>query len=244
MGRNTVSPGEQKMKNQSSKSKFAKVLSAFSRLTPPSQAAVQENAVVGLVDMIDSTRISNTVDLQSDWELRRQFMEAAEARANEFGLLILNFTGDGFLFMVHPDSEKDWRPSLLAFYSSLTADFENILRTVAAEIAPEETGLRFGVSRGTVMLGTIDPHAAHFTAVGPDVNLAARLCAKAGRNEIVLSSRVKWAFEGHLDLWSPEDKSYESVKGFNGTFPVTHVRVPRRSDLSDLKFGSLAPRAA
>jgi class 3 adenylate cyclase len=216
---------------------FAKVLSVFSQ-------RVQENAVVGIVDIIASTQISNSVDLQTDWEMRRQFMEAANTRAQEFGMLMLNFTGDGFLFMVNPLLAEDWRPNLLAFYSSLTCDFEGILRTVASGIAPEESGLRFGVSRGTVMLGAIDPSATHLTAVGADVNLAARLCAKAGRNEIVLSSRVKWAFEDHLDVWAPEDKSYESVKGFNGTFPVTHVHVPRRFNTSDFNCDSLSSRAA
>lgn len=181
--------------------------------------------VVGLVDMVASSQISNSMDLLADWELKTRFLSAATKRAEETGMIMLNHTGDGFLFLANYSGREDWAENLMRFHELLTADFALILKTYSDVIGHVESGLRFGVSAGPMILGWIgDSSHRQFMAVSPEVNLAARLCACAQVNEMVLSSRVAALMsKNQLGARKTLSKEHSGLKGFSDAVPAIHV---------------------
>lgn len=179
-------------------------------------------AVVGIVDIVGSTRISNSVDLFTGWDIKERFFECANNRAKENGIVILNSTGDGFLFLANYQNGQAWVESLIRFYEKLTEDFAGILET-CADSNYMESGLRWGISAGPIVLGWMGAHPDALIAAGPDIDLAARLCALAGTNEMVLSSRVSQMMSDVLKRYEQEKRVCGGLKGFNDDIPVVRV---------------------
>ena len=174
---------------------------------------VVERAVVGFADIVSSTEIANSVDLQTEWLLKESFLIAATKRANEHDVIVLTHLGDGFLFLANYRDSSAGSANIVAFYEHLTRDFKAILEELAPRTGPIVSGLRFGVACGPTLVGWLGENQAYFTAIGPEVNLAARLCRKAGLNELVASARG-WEALGELpETWSSEHRTYR-LKGF------------------------------
>jgi class 3 adenylate cyclase len=181
-------------------------------------------AVVGFVDIISSTSISNHIDLETGFEMKQRFLHAATERANESGMIMLNHTGDGFLFLANYGGDDAWAKRLVQFHRALTSDFDGLLSDLRRRAAiRSESGLRFGVSCGPVLLGCLGASATCFTAVGPDVNLASRLCDVAGRNEFVATRRVWDHLKQVLPGWPASFRNYDSLRGFDGVINAVHV---------------------
>jgi len=201
------------------------------------------NAVIGIVDIIASSKISNAVDIDVDWELRTRFFAAARERAAETGVALLHHTGDGFLFMLVPDECADWADRLLKFHAKLTFDFQAILQALRISTAGVQSGLRFGVSAGPVLVGSLDglDHDKH--VVGPDVNLAARMCAVAKANELVLSSRVWHLMKRALHRKTARRESYRGLKGFQFEIHALHLKPEAQVEIHPPRLASVPPRA-
>lgn len=187
-----------------------------------SHKTVIENAVVGIVDMVSSTKLSNAVDVLTDWEIKERFFQAAQLRAAETGMLLLNLTGDGFVFLVNPKGGFDWAASLREFQTLLVADYREILADYAAEIGNVKSGIRFGVAQGPIVVGQIAGQERRL-AVGAAINLAARLCATAKVDEMAMSSSV-WEVYGTL-VFNAEAAmcAYPQLKGFDHVLVGFHV---------------------
>jgi class 3 adenylate cyclase len=186
---------------------------------------VVPNAVVGFADLIGSTKIGNTVDLETDWKLKETFLTAATVRATECGMVVLNQMGDGFFFVANFGNVEGWEKNLLVFYERVTADLQQILMSLRAEIGEIDSGIRFGVSKGPVMLGLIGTGGqSYFTAMGAEVNLAARLCAAAGPNEMVVSSIVGHYMQTVLVGRETESRIHSNLKGFSSGVPTIHIK--------------------
>lgn len=200
------------------------------------------SAVVGFADIIASSKISNSVDLETDWELKEKFIVAATQRATECGMVVLNQLGDGFLFLANYRNDESWTKNLLLFYEMVTADLETILESLSTEIGTIRSGIRFGVSSGPIMLGWIGDNQSYFTAMGPDVNLAARLCSVAGNNEIVLSSRAWHEMKSVISDKEVTHITYNDLKGFDFEVPAVHFHAAaeKKAEKSTLKPKSSA----
>ena len=181
-------------------------------------------AVVGVVDIVSSTQISNSLDLYTNFTFKRSFLKAASQRAKESNIMILNDTGDGFLFLANDENSSNWCMNLASFYENLTSDFQDILRHTNDLTGQQlQSGLRFGVSCGPVILGGLGDKSSQITAVGSIVNLAARLCSRADVNEIVFSARVWETLRTVLPDWKVEKRIYGDLKGFNSDVSVLHA---------------------
>lgn len=193
-----------------------------------------KNAVAGFADIMSSTAIGNSVDLFTDWELKERFLEAATRRATASGLIVLTHLGDGFLFLANYRETDEWPYNLISFYEHLTDDF----RKIAAELRPKlggiETGVKFGVAMGPVVVGFIGKDQSYFTAMGPDVNLASRLAALAGPNEIVLGTRVWHYLKPVLIGWSSDSRIHNNVKGFTEPIPAVHIKPRSMQSVANL----------
>jgi class 3 adenylate cyclase len=83
------------------------------------------------------------------------------------------------------------------------------------------------------MVGFLGKGQSYYTAIGPEVNLAARLCAQAKPNEVVLSEKMWVHLKELAQNWKPLAVTYESLKGFEGPVVGVHVSPQSRSLLSE-----------
>ncbi|MBL7670630.1 MAG: adenylate/guanylate cyclase domain-containing protein [Bdellovibrionaceae bacterium] len=191
------------------------------------QKKILPNAVVGFADIVSSSAISNIVPLIIDWELKEKFLEAATKRAIQSDMVVLTHLGDGFLFLANYNESSQWYYNIISFYEGLVSDFKQIVQELNLHTIEIETGVKFGVSGGPVIVGFLGKSQSYFTAIGPDVNLAARLCALANVNQIVFSSRVWHSIKPLLMGWDFETQLHSDIKGFD--YPISAVRVSPRS---------------
>jgi class 3 adenylate cyclase len=187
------------------------------------QRKILPYAVVGFTDIVASSQISNVVPLAIDWEIKEKFMEAATRRAMESEMVVLTHLGDGFLFLANYNEGSQWYYNLISFYEGLISDFRKLTKELNLEATGIGTGIKFGVSAGPVMVGFLGRNQSYFTAIGPDVNLAARLCALAGSDEIVLNSRVWHSVRPLLVGWSFRSQTYSDIKGFGYSIDAVHI---------------------
>jgi class 3 adenylate cyclase len=108
----------------------------------------------------------------------------------EFGGSIKDFAGDGILALVGaPISYTDHAQRALKISMAIRARTSTIFshwRALGLEL-----GLGVGVASGFVTVGVISgTQRLEYSAVGPAVNLAARLCSRAEDGQILADSRV------------------------------------------------------
>ena len=182
-----------------------------------------ENAVVGIVDMVSSTKLSNSVDVFTDWEIKERFLKAAQARANQTGMMILSYTGDGFLFLANPKGGIDWPRGLAKFQTLIVSDFRTILAEYSHLIGDVSSGIRFGVATGPIIVGYLGARDNQCMAVGAAINLAARLCAAAEIDQMAISANA-WEVFGtifrNLDFAMC---AHDRLKGFDHVILGFHV---------------------
>ncbi len=198
------------------------------------------SALVGLVDIVASTKISNQVDVYTEWELKKHFFEIAHATARETGMQILVSTGDGFLFYCDPSKNKNWAENFFSFHRELVTQFNVFLSTLGEAIQGVETGLKMGASMGPLLITkSLPSNTVQVIAVGPDINLAARLCSTAKIGEMVISSRF-WECLRHLELTINARKiKHEPFKGFENAMVAFHATVCETEDHNETKSTDL-----
>lgn len=181
-------------------------------------------AVVGFADIIGSTNIANTIGLEKDWDLKQEFFRIASRRALSAELIVLNPAGDGFLFLANYHDSSDWKLNVVSFFEGLLRDFEDLKKTQLVRHKNLDTGIKIGVAKGPVILGLIgDENQIHLTAMGPEVNLASRLCEKATKSEMVVSGEVWRAINSSLVGWDTRCVEYTDIKGFQMQITTTHI---------------------
>lgn len=183
-------------------------------------------AVVGFADITASTAIANQIDLMTDWHMKEDFLNIATKRATECGLVVLTHTGDGFMFLANYFGDGEWPYSLIAFYEGLQLDFDCLRRSLTDRIAGIETGIKCAVAMGPAVVGFIGDDQSYFTVIGPTVNLAARLCAQASANEIVVGYRVWDVLKHTMVGWVTKEVIYNDLKGFDHAVRAVHI-LPR-----------------
>lgn len=190
------------------------------------QRKMMGTAVVGFADITASTAIANQIDLMTDWHMKEDFLNLATKRATECGLVVLTHTGDGFMFLANYFGDAEWPYSLIAFYEGLQLDFDKLKRNLNDRITGIETGIKCAVAMGPAVVGFIGDDQSYFTVIGPTVNLAARLCAKASSNEIVVGYRVWDVLKHTMVGWITNEVVYDDLKGFEHAVRAVHI-LPR-----------------
>ncbi|MDB5986129.1 MAG: adenylate/guanylate cyclase protein [Nevskia sp.] len=143
-------------------------------------------------------------------EVLRDYYDAAGQVVADYGGTIKDFAGDGILVLVGA-------PIPMPNHASVGLAIARRLRDTAREVTERwsspghRLGIGLGVASGFVTVGVIGSASRlEYTAVGPAVNLASRLCEHAGDGEILVDARTReLAVDELLELRPPI-----AVKGF------------------------------
>jgi adenylate cyclase len=190
--------------------------------------ATQHNRVqlsVVACDLRGFTAFSETAAPEEVIQLLQQYYDAIGAAVMQGGGTIKDFAGDGILTLVgapvpYPDHAR--RAVAMALeIQERGADVLSRWRNLGLDV-----GLAVGVASGYVTVGALGgERRLEYAAVGPPVNLAARLCALAESGQILADQRTVGLIGPNGD--SPQFKKLDPVtlKGF--TRAVTPFAVSR-----------------
>jgi adenylate cyclase len=179
--------------------------------------ATQHNRVqlsVVACDLRGFTAFSETAAPEEVIQLLQQYYDAIGAAVTQGGGTIKDFAGDGILTLVgapvpYPDHAR--RAVAMALeIQERGADVLSRWRNLGLDI-----GLGVGIASGYVTVGALGGgRRLEYAAVGPPVNLAARLCALAESGQILADQRTVGLIGANGD--SPQFKKLDPVtlKGF------------------------------
>lgn len=191
----------------------------------PTGTAERRLLTVMFCDLVDSTRLSSSLDPEEMREVIATYQRTVVAEIERFGGHVAKFMGDGILtFFGWPHAQED--ATERAVLAGLGA-----VRAVALRPAPHGDALaaRVGISAGLVVVGDLlgEGAAREESIVGETPNLAARLQAVAGPGEVVISESARRLVGGLFDLVS---LGTLELKGFHTTVPAYTVRGEARID--------------
>jgi class 3 adenylate cyclase len=136
------------------------------------------------------TRLSQQLSSEQVIRLLNEYYDVIGSAVADIGATIKDYAGDGVLILVGaPLPAPDHAQRGLA----LARVLEKRVQAVIARWAGSETplGLGIGIASGKVAVGAIGSVLRmEYTAVGPAVNLASRLCEQARDREILVDART------------------------------------------------------
>jgi adenylate cyclase len=163
------------------------------------RAATQENSLelsVVCCDLRGFTAYAKGTSPQRVIQILRQYYDVVGAAAARFGGTIKDQAGDGVLILVGaPVPFPDHARRALDTAKAIRADaMALIARWSEAEL---RLGVGVGVASGRVTVGVIGGASRlEYTAVGPAVNLASRLCSEAAPGEVLADERTRELLDG------------------------------------------------
>lgn len=163
------------------------------------------------VDLREFTSYSEGVPSQSVVDLLAEYYDAVGEVAGRHGATITSYAGDGVMIIVGaPIADPNHAATGVQLARELLSAVEPVLKRWQTPRHP--LGLGIGVASGTVTVGAISAEThMEYTAIGMPVNLAARLCATASANEILLDAKA--AHESNDGELTP--KGEMQIKGFS-----------------------------
>lgn len=157
------------------------------------KAATQENSLelsVVCCDLRGFTAFSKDTPPHKVIQILRQYYDVVGAAAARFGGTIKDQAGDGVLILVGA-------PVPFADHARRALDMAKAIRHDAMGLiarwsdAQLRLGIGVGVASGFVTVGVIGGASRlEYTAVGPAVNLASRLCSEAEHAEVLTDERT------------------------------------------------------
>jgi len=157
------------------------------------KAATQENTLelsVVCCDLRGFTAFSKSTPPQKVIQILRQYYDVVGAAAARFGGTIKDQAGDGVLILVGaPVAFPDHARRALDMAKTIRTDTMVLIeRWSDAEL---RLGVGVGVASGFVTVGVIGAASRlEYTAVGPAVNLASRMCSEAEHGEVLVDQRT------------------------------------------------------
>jgi adenylate cyclase len=141
-------------------------------------------------DLRGFTAFSSATSSKHVIQILREYYDAVGAAAAEFGGTIKDQAGDGVLILVGAPIAFDDH-ALRALELAKRIRVTGIAVTERWSDEELQLGVGVGVASGFVTVGVIGAASRlEYTAVGPAVNLACRLCSEAAHAEILLDQRT------------------------------------------------------
>jgi len=200
---------------------IADTSAAVPRPEPSDRSADAERRQVTVLfaDMVGSTALSGKIDPELLGGLIRRYQDATAGAIGRYGCFVAKFMGDGVL-------------AYFGFPSAFEGAAERAVRAAIGILAevdgielPDHSRVqtRIGIATGLVVVGEIigTGTAQERTIVGETPNLAARLQALAGPNDILVSEATQNLLGGLFEL---ERTGEHELKGFSRAVPAWRVR--------------------
>jgi adenylate cyclase len=141
-------------------------------------------------DLRGFTAFSRATESRRVIDILREYYDAVGAAAAEFGGTIKDQAGDGVLILVGA-------PIAFPDHAQRALELARRVRDRGMAVVARHSqgdlrlGVGVGVASGFVTVGVIGAASRlEYTAVGPPVNLAARLCSEAQHGEILIDERT------------------------------------------------------
>jgi adenylate cyclase len=170
-------------------------------------------------DLRGFTAYSTAADSARVVQILREYYEAVGMAAASVGGTIKDQAGDGVLVLVGaPIAYEDHARRAL----TLAGLIREAGRALAARWSQGEQrlGVGIGVASGRVTVGVIgEGSRLEYAAVGPAVNLAARLCAEAAHGEVRVDTRTGALAGAPLDRAALVPAPPLALKGFGEPVP-------------------------
>lgn len=171
-------------------------------------------------DLRGFTSFSETAEPEEVMGVLREFHEAVGPMIFEHEGTIAQFTGDGMLVFFNdpiPCEEPAWQAVLLAVsMRDRTGELSAIWRKRGHELT-----LGIGIAVGYATCGEIGFEGrTEYTAIGTVVNLAARVCAIAPGEQILVTNRVHSAIEDRVIARELGDVDF---KGLSRPVPIMEI---------------------
>lgn len=154
----------------------------------------------------------------------RDYYDAVGEVVAKHGATIKDFAGDGVLVLVGaPLAQADHARVAVALARQARVAVRSVVQ--AASSPDHRLGIGIGVASGPVTVGIIGSSGRYeYTAVGPAVNLASRLCELAADGEVLLSAAtLEHCHECRGDS-AVETRAPVSVKGYREPVPLFNLR--------------------
>jgi len=186
-------------------------------LNATQQSRVQLSVVA--CDLRGFTAFSETAAPEEVMQLLQEYYDAIGEAVTECGGTIKDFAGDGILTLVGA-------PILCTDHAPRAVGMALQMRERGGQVLSRwqklglDLGLGIGIASGYVTVGAIGgERRLEYAAVGPPVNLAARLCALADSGEILADQRTVGLSSENGHAYRFDKREPVTLKGF--THPVT-----------------------
>lgn len=183
-----------------------------------------------MVDMRGSTVLINQVEPEMMVRLLNEYLGRMTDILFHHEGTIDKFEGDAMLgFFGAPEAHSDDPVRAVLAAAEMQREFDAIKADWARRsIMPDGLGIGVGIASGEVIVGNIgSAKRLEHTIIGPTVNLAARLTAKAPRGMVLLDGNTWEAVASPLAFNArprPRRPRFVRAKGFDALVAVYRLR--------------------
>ena len=166
--------------------------------TLPRTAAEQRHLTVMFCDLVDSTRLAGTVDLETLQRVIDAYQQQVASCVARYDGFVAKFMGDGVLvYFGYPQAHEDDAERAVRAGIDIVAAMASVRIIHRLELA-----CRIGIASGVVLVGdsiTVGGAAEH-AVLGETPNLAARLQAASPRNGVIIAESTRALVANLFDL--------------------------------------------
>jgi class 3 adenylate cyclase len=153
-------------------------------------AVTRSFVALAFIDLCGSTRLANRLDPDHFAALLGEIRDAAAAIVRDHGGLVSQVYGDGMLAVFRgPVGGEQARAAALAVHRQGRG---------MPEVATERLRMHSGVHSGLVLLRPGDAERGRLETIGRATGIAARLCAAAGPDEVLVSRSTLGPLDGRF----------------------------------------------
>ena len=190
--------------------------------SPAPAEAQRRQLTVMFCDLVGSTALSTRLDPEDLRELMRAFQDRCAGAVSRFGGFVARYMGDALLvYFGYPRTREDEPERAVRAGLDIVRSIAELDCDVSGA-QDVECAVRIGIATGVVVVGDIvgEGAAAERAVVGETPNLAARLQALAGPNQIVVSETTRSLLTGRFEY---DDLGQHSLKGIENPVPAWRV---------------------
>jgi class 3 adenylate cyclase len=191
----------------------------------PTSAAERRQLTVMFCDLVGSTALSARLDPEELREVIGAYHRGVADTVGRYDGFVAKYMGDGVLvYFGYPHAHEDDAGRAVRAGLDLPMAVSRLTAADGTALA-----VRVGIATGRVVVGDLigEGAAREQAVVGETPNLAARLQALAGPNEIVIGPGTQRLVAGLFDL---ADLGFNELKGFGDKVQAWRVRGESRAE--------------